>query len=64
MEDDEFEWNQHWIDLYWVEANETLRIRGEESVGRRVREKRKRVREKSEGPEKKKLKVSNIYLLP
>jgi len=62
MEDDEFEWNQGWIDLYWAEVDETLRIRGEELRSQRAREKRKRSGGASEGPEKKKLKVSNNYL--
>ena len=63
MEDDEFEWNQGWIDLYWAEVDETLRIREEELRNRRAGEKRKRSGRTSEGPEKKKLKVSNNYFL-
>jgi len=30
MEDDKFEWNQYWIDQYWREADETVRVRNEE----------------------------------
>ena len=63
MEDDEFEWTQGWIDLYWAEVDETLRIREEELRSRRVGEKQKGTGEVSEGPEKKRLKVSNHYLL-
>ena len=62
MEDDEFEWTQDWIDLYWVEVDETLRIREEELRSRRVGEKRKGAGEVSEGPEKKRMKVSSRYL--
>ena len=63
MEDNEFEWTQGWIDLYWSEVDETLRIREEELRSRRVGEKRKGSGEASEGREKKKLKVSNNDLL-
>jgi len=64
MEDDEFEWNQCWIDLYWAEADKTLKIREEERESWRPGEKRKRTRGKGEGlDKKKKLKVSNSNLL-
>jgi len=62
MEDDEFEWNQGWINLYGAEVDETLRVREEELRNRRAGEKRKRSGAVPEGPEKKKLKVSNNYL--
>jgi len=64
MEDNEFEWNQHWINLYWAKADKTLRIREEESQSQKVREKRKRTGGKAEGPERKKLKVSNNSFIP
>ena len=39
MEDDEFEWTQGWIDLYWAEVDETLKGgRVEESESRREKE--------------------------
>ena len=62
MEDEEFEWNQSWIDLYWVEVDKTLRVREEELRNRRAGEKRKKSGAASEGPEKKRLKVSNSCL--
>ena len=62
MDDDEFEWSQGWIDLYWAEVDETLRVREEELRNRRAGEKRKRSGAAAEGPEKKKLKVSKNYL--
>jgi len=62
MDDDEFEWSQGWVDLYWAEVDETLRIRKEELRNQRVGEKRKGSGAVPEGPEKKKLKVSNNYL--
>ena len=61
MEDDEFEWTQGWVDLYWAEVDETLRVREEELRNRRAGEKRKRSGEVSEDPEKKRLKVSKNY---
>jgi len=42
MEDDEFEWTQGWIDQYWEEADEMIRIRNEEVRSRRAGLKRKR----------------------
>ena len=42
MEDDEFEWTQGWIDQYWEEADEVIRIRNEEVRSRRAGLKRKR----------------------
>ena len=62
MEDDEFEWTQGWVDLYWAEVDETLRVREEELRNRRAGEKQKRSGAAAEGPEGKKLKVSNNYL--
>jgi len=64
MDDDEFEWSQSWVDLYWVEVDETLRIWEEELRSRRVGEKRKGSGGAAEGPEKKKLKVSTNYWDP
>jgi len=61
MEDEEFEWTQDWIDLYWAEVEETLRIREEELRSRRVGETRKGAGEVAEGPERRKLKVSNGF---
>jgi len=59
MQDTEFEWTEGWVNLYWVEANEILRIREEELRSQRAREKEKGTGGGLEGPEKKKLKVSN-----
>jgi len=64
MEDDKFEWNQHWINLYWAEADETLRIREEERESQKAGEKRKRTRGKVEGLERKKLKVRDSSFVP
>ena len=62
MDDDEFKWSQGWIDLYWSEVDETLRIREEELRSRRVGEKRKGSGEVLEALEKKRLKVSKKLL--
>ena len=62
MDDDKFEWSQGWVDLYWAEVDKTLRIREEELRNWRAGEKWKRSGGASEGPEKKRLKVSNSYL--
>ena len=62
MEDEEFEWSQEWIDQYWKDADEVIRIRNEEVRSRKAGVKRKRTGG-DEGSAKKKLKVSNNYLL-
>ena len=62
MDDDEFEWSQGWIDLYWAEVDEMLRVREEELRNQRAGEKQKRSGAAAEGPEKKKLKVSKHHL--
>ena len=49
MEDEEFEWNRGWIDLYWAEVDETLRVREEELRSRRVGEKSEGRREAEGG---------------
>jgi len=64
MEDDKLQWNQHWIDLYWAEADKILRIREEERESQKAGEKRKKTRGKAEDLERKKLKVSNNSLVP
>ena len=63
MEDDKFEWTQHWINLYRAEADETLKIREEERESQKARGEKKRAREKLEGQVRKKLKVSYHYWL-
>ena len=58
MEDEEFEWSQEWIDQYWEEADEIVRIRNEVVRNRRAGEKRKRTGGEGKGSSQKKLKVS------
>ena len=60
MEDDEFEWTQEWINQYWEEADEVVRIRNEEVRTRRAGVKRKGFGDGAELSVKK-LKVSDKW---
>ena len=62
MDDEEFEWTQGWIDQYWEEADEVVRIRNEEVRTRRAGVKRKRSGDGAGGSDKK-LKVTDKWCL-
>ena len=57
MEDDKYEWNQRWIDLYWAEADMMFAM-WERELTQNVGEKWKAVRDAGVGLENKKPKVS------
>jgi len=60
IEDNEFEWTQPWIILYWTEGDLTLFLQEEELVWS-IGDKQKTVRETGESLVKKKLQVSGLY---
>ena len=62
MDDEEFEWSQGWINQYWEEADEVVRIRNEEVRTQRARMKRRRSGDGAGGSVKK-LKVSDKWCL-
>ena len=59
MDDEEFEWTQGWIEQYWEEVDEVIRMRNEEVRTRRAGVKQKRSGDGAGGSDKKKLKVSD-----
>ena len=61
MDDEEFEWTQGWIDQYWEEADEVVRMRNEEVRARRAGVRRKRSGDGAGGSDKKRLKVSDHW---